>query len=149
MKKLEKIAGIMFAVAIILKIASLPGAGILISTSLGALACFYLFFGFAIFNNIEDADILNKEAYKGILKQRIAASIIAGWGFSAICIGALFELMRWPGGVIILPVGLVVVSIITFIAFIYRTKSDFFKTFLYRFALGFLVFSACFIFRLI
>ena len=145
MKKLEIKVAILFAVAIILKIASLPGAGIMTSISLGALACVYLLFGIAIFNNIPDASCFSLEAYKSISKQRIAFSILAGWGFSAICIGALFILMHWPGAEITMYVGLAVTLTTAIGAFIYRKKSDFFKTIMHRFGLGILLGLACLI----
>jgi len=135
MKKLEKIAGILTVVAIVLKFASMPGAGMLISTSLGALACVYLIFGFAIFNNLEDTDIHNKEAYKDISKTRFIGSVLAGWGLSIVCIGALFELMHWPGKSIILPAGLIVTLAVAVFSSIYRSQSDFFKTIFPRVAI--------------
>ena len=134
MKKLEKIAGILTVVAIVLKFASMPGAGMLISTSLGALACIYAFFGFAFFNEIRDEDIHNKEVYREISKTRMWITMLTGWGLSAICIGTLFLLMHWPRSETILPAGLIVTFAVSVFSF-FRSQSDFFKTIFPRVAI--------------
>jgi hypothetical protein len=134
MKRFEIIMGILFVISIIFRLYLIPGAGILCSLSLTLLACMYLFFGFAFFNKIKMRKIFCKESYRDISGLHILGSIGVGWGLATVCIGILFKLMFFPGGFIVLSVGLIQILIITIIALVkyFRSKSDFYKTILLR-----------------
>ena len=98
MEKFEKIFGIVAVVALIMKLASLPGGAILMSSSFTGLACIYLIFGFAIFNDIKLENAFNSSSYSGISKLRILGSIGVGLLLSIVCCGILMLMMEWPGG---------------------------------------------------
>jgi hypothetical protein len=137
MKTFEKVFGILFAVAFLMCIFSIPGYAILTSFSLTILAFFYYIFSFAFFNNIKIKNIFSKEAYRGISALRIIDSIIFGWALSAICCGIQFKMLEWQGGGFMLIVGLIATIIIAIIALIkfFKFKSGFYKPILLRIAI--------------
>jgi len=135
MKRFEIILGIVFLIAVILKIAHLPGAGILLTISLTSLACFYFFF--AIFKNVSQENTFSKKSHKGIPILRIIGSFGAWWGISVFCIGILFKLMHFPGEKMILLVGIITIFVVAIIALVkfLQSKSDLYKTILLRIAI--------------
>lgn len=137
MRKLEKIIGIVVLIALILKLALIPGSGILTVLSLSILTMIYNPFGFAFFNGIRLRDIFKKNSYKGISGLRIIGAIGLGMGLAAICSGVLFKIQHWPGGENNLIVGLVTTLIILVIAFIkyLESKSDYYKFMFKRIAI--------------
>ena len=92
MKKSEKIFGILFAIAIIFKLALYPGGRIISTVSMTLLACIYFYFGFAFFNNIKLKNVFNRKSYEGISVLRILGSIGTGMVLSTVCLGTLFKL---------------------------------------------------------
>ena len=137
MGRFEKIFGILFLIALIFKIASIPGGSVMLTIALSSFACFYFFFGIAIFNKIGQENIFDKKSYKGISTLRIIGSFCAGWGLSVFCIGILFNIMQFPGEKIILLVGSITISIVAIIALVrfLQSKTDFYKTILLRIAI--------------
>ena len=136
MKRFEIIMLILFGVALILKLASIPGGSILSTLSLCSLACFYFYLGLAFFNNIKLKNIFKGSSYKDISALRIIVSIGVGCGFSALCCGILFKIQHWPGGMIMLSVGLIEVLIMVIIALIdyFKSNGNLNKTILLRIA---------------
>ena len=137
MKRFEIILGIIFLIALIFKIALIPGGVILATISLTLLAMFYNFFAFAFFNKIRLKNIFSGKSYQGISVWRIIGSIGLGWGLAALCMGILFKLMQWPGGMIMLLTGLITILIVVIIALVkfFLSKGDFYKTILLRIAI--------------
>jgi hypothetical protein len=136
MNKFEKIFGVLAVIALILKFASISGGSILATLSLTSLSFLYYLFGFALFNDIKLKNIFKRSSYKGISVLRIISSVGVGLGLSTICLGILFRIQFWPGGRMMLAVGLITILIITIIAFIdfLKSKSDY-KTILLRVAI--------------
>ena len=134
MKTFERILGIMFVIAIIMKLLLIPGGDILATLSLTFLSLFYLFLGFAFFNKIKLKNIFSQSSYKDISVLRIMGAIGAGWGFSAICNGILFKMMHWPDAGVYMLSGLIPIFVVAIIALFkfFRSKSDFYQTILTR-----------------
>jgi len=134
MNRFEKILGIIFLIALIFKIANLPGGSILATISLMSLGFIYFFGGFAFFNKIEIENIFCAKSYKGISALRMMGSIGFGLGLSQVCMGILFQLQHWQGKDIVLPVGLITVFVLSIIALVKfsRSKTTFYKAVLLR-----------------
>lgn len=137
MKRFEKVSAIIFAIAVVMKLALVPGGGILATLSLLTLACIYYPFGFALFNKIKLKDIFSKESYKGISTLRIIGSIGAGIGLATVCVGILFKIQHWPGMITLLLTGLLIALVIAIVALIrlLKSKSDFYKSIVSRIAI--------------
>ena len=146
MKRFEIILGIGVLVALFFKVLHFPGGSLLLTITLMGLACIYLFWGFALFNNVSDENAFNKSAYSGISTQQIMFSIVAALALSAVCIGILFKIQHWPGAVVILLSGLIAVFVVGIIALIkyLGSKSDFYKMILLRIAIIGVVGLFCF-----
>jgi len=123
MNKLEKILGLIFLIAIILKLTLLPGGGILATISLMILANLYFLFGFALFNQIELKNILKGDSYTGISNLRIFGAFVTGTALSILCVGVLFKLQHWPGSKPNIIVGLISSVIILIVSIIKYYKS--------------------------
>lgn len=123
------------AVLIVLSIFSL-GLNLLFSSgmnpwpviTLSLLAMLYLFFSFAILNNIDLKRIFKKEPYVEVSKTKIAGAILIGLALSLTLIGILFRFKYWPNSSFILETGLGGLLLVTIIGFIKypRTESDYF-----------------------
>jgi hypothetical protein len=134
MKKLEKILGVAFLIALILKLTLLPGGGILATFSLLILANLYFLFGFALFNQIALKDIFKGASYNGIPALRIIGAIGTGSALSVLCVGILFRLQHWPGASINIITGVIVSLIILIIVLIkyFKAKEQFYFRILKR-----------------
>jgi len=148
MKRFEKIFGIVFLIALVFKLLTWPGGGILATISLTPLMFFYNFFAFAFFNNIRLKNIFTGKSYQGISVLRIIGSIVSGWGLAALCVGILFKIMHWPGANSMLLSGFITIIVVLAIVLIkfFRSKNDFYKMVLLRIAIiggfGLLLFFA-------
>ena len=137
MKKLERIAGIIFVIAFTMKMNLIFGSSILILLSLSIIACIYYPLGFAFFNNLRFKDILKKESYIGISSQHIARAVSVGLALSAICVGIIFKLLQWKGANSILIVGLTA-TLVALIISLYqynKTKDNFYSKIVKRIAI--------------
>jgi len=126
MKKSEKIFGILFVIAIIFKFALYPGGAFILTVSLTSLACIYFYFGFAFFNNIKLKNVFSRKSYEGISALRILGSIGTGLGLSTVCLGILLKISHWPGGGVMLGIGLIIIVFISTILLVkyLRSKSN-------------------------
>lgn len=124
MKKSEKIFGILFAIALIFKLALFPGGGIISVISLTALSCVYFYFGFAFFNNIKLKNVFKRKSYEGISALRMIGSIGTGMVLSTVCLGILFKLSHYPGGGFMLNTGLSTTFIISTTLLIKYLRSE-------------------------
>jgi hypothetical protein len=136
MKKFEKVLGIIVVIALVLKLASIPGASVLLTFSLSILSCFYYLFSFAFFNNIKLKNIFNRKSYEGILVQ-VLGSIGIGVVLAHICIGILFHVHHWQGATMLLYAGLITAFIVAVVFLITypRSKSNFTKAVILRTAI--------------
>lgn len=126
MNKLEKILGLSFLIALILKWTLLPGGGILATFTLMILANLYFLFGFALFNQIELKSIVKSESYIGISALRLFGSFATGLALSTLCVGVLFKLQHWPGAKTNIILGLITSLIILIVALVkyYVSKEE-------------------------
>ena len=132
MKKLEVIFATIILVGLIFKILFLPFASMFV-ISCTALSALYMYFGFALFNNIPFKRLFKKEPYNEDISEktgiRIGFAIAIGFALSLLLIGILFNIQRWPMSRIMLIQGftfLVLFSIFGLVRYI-QTKSKFYK----------------------
>ncbi|PKP11536.1 MAG: hypothetical protein CVU09_01525 [Bacteroidetes bacterium HGW-Bacteroidetes-4] len=137
MKKLEKILGILFLVALVLKFNLIIGGNLLVYLSLVLLALIYYPLGFVFFNDIPLKKVFKKAAYKGLSGWRIIGTIFLGMAFSGICFGTLFKLVNWPDATLNLTAGLGTLFIVFIIALIHflKSKNDLYKGLFKRMAI--------------
>jgi len=140
MKKTEIIFAIIALVGLLFSCLLWPGGGLLATLGFFGLACLYMYFGFAFFNNIPLKKIFKGESYTADTSEkrdyRIPISIFVGISFNTILIGLLFRFMFWPGGFFLMSVGiifLVPMLIISLIRFL-KTKSTFYTRIFIRMA---------------
>ena len=133
----EKILGVVSVIAIIMKLGSIPGAGLLLIISWTLLSFFYYLFSFAFLNNIKLSNIFVPKSYQGLSALRIIGSIGTGWVLSTICTGIFFKTMHYSGGMILLFVGVILIFVVAITSLIkfFLSKSDFYKTILLRAAI--------------
>jgi hypothetical protein len=134
MKKTEKILGLIFLLAILLKVFNIPGNSMLIGISLIFLAIMYYPLGFIIFNRIPIKGIFKRDSYKGLTGWRILGTVFLGMGLSVLIIGILFKLLHYPSAKTNMIAGLIATLIALIIAIIkfIKTKSEFYKELLIR-----------------
>lgn len=136
MKKIEIILATLTAIAIGMKLISIPGSGILTTVTLSSLSLIYCYFGFALFNNIPLRKILVKQGYKDTSTLRILGAIVTGFVLSLTIIGILFKFQSWPHASYNLGAGLVGLFIVTVVGLIKfnKTKMDYYKQIFIRIA---------------
>ncbi|MBK8807421.1 MAG: hypothetical protein IPO21_12565 [Bacteroidales bacterium] len=96
MKKGEIIIAGLSIIALGLNLLFIQGGGILTVLTLLTLSMLYMYFSFALFNNIELRKIFKKDSYKGISSNRIFGAVGAGLALSMTTIGLLFKFQSWP-----------------------------------------------------
>lgn len=87
--KTEKALGILFLIALILRLAHIPGGTAFSIISLGILSMVYFPFGFYFLSG------------KTFQQQNIGLSLGIGMALSLVVIGILFRVMHWPGALFI------------------------------------------------
>ncbi len=120
---LEIIFAILSIIGLVLAQLHIPG-GIAISTfSVLLLAFTHYLLGFALFNGVNFKNIFKRNFYNenDIKTGKIIAAVLAGWTFSVIEIGVLFKILHWPGGQVMLIVGLIS-TIFTGAFLLFQTK---------------------------
>ena len=101
----------------------MPASGVLTVLSFSSLSVIYMYFGFALFNNIQFRKIFKKETYKEISTKRIIGAVGAGLALSVSAIGILFKFQSWPGASANLIMGIVTLSIVAIISLTKMKKS--------------------------
>ena len=144
MKRLELILGVVVLVGLFFKVLHWPGGSLMLTIALTGLASIYLFWGFALFNNVSDEKAFIKSSYSDISAQQIIISIVAALGLSAVCLGVLFKIQHWPGAMIILLSGLITSLIVIVLIKLLQSKSDFQKTLLTRIVIFVVIGLFCF-----
>ncbi len=99
MKKVERFLVMLAFIGIIARLLLASGSSLTIVMSLMGLTFLYMYFGFALFNDIRLRDVLKKESYRGIATMRLAGAVLAGLALSMACVGILFKIQSWPGAV--------------------------------------------------
>lgn len=123
MKKTELILIGLVVLALLLKFLHLPGSEILTILSLSSISVYYMYLGFALFNNLKFRKIFKKGSYKGISTNRIIGGIVTGLALSISAIGILLKFQSWPGASMQLGFGLFGLGIVTVISLIKIKKS--------------------------
>ncbi len=83
-----------------------PGAGILIVLSLAIVSLLYSYLGLGLFNNMSIRSMFVKESYSRKNKFNYIFGVVFGLVLATLVIGSLFKFMLWPGGNILLIIGL-------------------------------------------
>lgn len=147
MKKTESLFFVIIVIGFVFRLMHWPYASIILTFGVLFLALLYLFFGFALLNNIGFRALFKAESYKTISKLRVFGAIGTGIVFSLIVIYCLFKVQFWPYGHIGLQQMLLVYGIILIVALIFYffKRKQFLKDNYFRFILigfiGFLIYS--------
>ncbi len=125
MKTLEKGLIITAIIALGLKSNQLAIGAMVFTSTIGALALLYIYFGFLLF---EEKEIQLKDIpFKSILKDRNNKKnrgiTIVGYAMSILLLGILFILQGWPSGISMLLVGFIAV-LISFIIVAIKNKKQ-------------------------
>lgn len=107
MKKWEKILWSLFFVGLVFKLMHWPGAGILTVFSLVLVSLFYFYLGIGVFNNLSVKQMFNRKNYTHKVRFNLLFGALFGIVLATLVIGILFKFMLWPGGNILLSVGLI------------------------------------------
>lgn len=97
--------------------------------SMGAISWLYMLCSFALLNGIRLRNAFKKDSYEGISVWAIIGAAGAGFSLSAVSIGVLFKIMRWPGADINIYTGLTFSAIILLTALVRIAMK---KTFAYK-----------------
>ena len=124
MKTAERILIGIFILGIVLKMDSILGGAILTALSSTGLMGFYMFFGFAFFNNIPLKNVFSSSAYVDTAVLQIIEAILIGLFLVIIVGGLLFYALHWPGVRVMLTFGAVSCVITT----IYTLSRRFFSS---------------------
>lgn len=123
MKKAELILGISCLVALALNLSFLPGGSILTVLTFSALSVFYLYFGFALFNDVPLKQIFQQSSYTHINKGRIIGAVGVGIALSATTGGLMFKFQSWPGAKINLGIGVFALFLVTIVGLFKYSKN--------------------------
>jgi hypothetical protein len=123
MKKVEIAITVISMISIVMYLFLIPESSLLIIVSFLLLVYFYSFIGFALFNGIRLMDVTKKASYKNISEQRIIGAIGAGIALSITVLGIMMYVLAGPGGLIILPTGLILLAIVTVVGYIKYSKN--------------------------
>ncbi len=123
MKKTELILIGIAIIAMIMKFFHMPFSGVLTVLSFTFLSVIYMYFGFALFNNIRFRKIFKKETYKEISTKRIIGGVSAGFALSVSVVGIMFKFQSWPGASFNLYSGIAMLTVIAIISIIKMKKS--------------------------
>jgi len=134
MRFVEKALIALAALGLFFKLMLYPGGAVLLVISLSALSCLYMFFDFALANNIRLRNLFKGESYHDYKVLRILGAIAMGMVLAMLCTGILFRLMFWPGANVMLIEGLALAAVTLVIVIIKysRNKTLFYKNALIR-----------------
>lgn len=135
MKKTEITLALLTLIAYLLLYYSVDGGAMLMALFCAALYCLYLFFSFALLNNIGGRKIFKKASYHLIGRFKIVAAVITGFGLSASVLSILFILLNWEGQAIVFKNALTALGFSTILVIIERIingPSVFFKNAIMR-----------------
>lgn len=116
MKLTEKILALIFVILIFAKLNHYPFSEFALLSIGLVFAVFYIIFGISLFKTrLKNTD---NEQYQIDKTYIFPSTIIAGFNFSIIIVGIIFKLLSWPGGILLLVVGiaLLVIGIVVMLA---------------------------------
>ncbi len=113
MKKAEIILAILAILALIFNLNFVPGASALTVLSLSSLAVLYMYFSFALFNDVRLRNIFKKGTFTEINKMRTFGAAGAGIALAITIIGIMFKIQLWPGAELQLRMGLLALAFVT------------------------------------
>lgn len=99
---------------LLMKLAPVPGAGVIMTLGIVPLSALYIAFGFAIFNDIRLRSVFSKRSYAQVRFSTVVFAMITGLTIALLLLGVLFKLQYWPGASPVLSAGLAVVHSIVF-----------------------------------
>lgn len=123
MKRMEKILWSLFIVGLLFKIMHWPGAGILTIFSLAFISVLYFYLGIGLFNNLSINSMFKKESYSHNQRYNLLFGAVFGIILATLVIGFLFKFMLWPGGNMMLSIGLISILIILSIYLLIKNNS--------------------------
>lgn len=126
MKKTEKILWSTFIVGLLFKIMHWPGAGILTVLSLALVSILYFYSGIGLFNNLSAKQMFQKKSYQHKKRFNILFGALFGLVLSILVIGFLFKFMLWPGGNMMLSIGLISLLIVVSFYLVLKSKGKVF-----------------------
>ncbi len=140
MKKLEKIAGILFVLGIVQIFFHLPLGNFFLNVSTFIIIALYFLFGFAYFNGINFKSIFKFEYLEynsQISKRRLKFAAYSGIGLTILTIGIFFKLRHYSGASLVLIFGFIIEVVLFIVLYFKRKKINdlFFKTIIKRFAI--------------
>ncbi|MBS4012795.1 MAG: hypothetical protein KGZ97_03400 [Bacteroidetes bacterium] len=107
MKKLEIIIAAVVLLSAALHLLNFPLISVLLYISVFLMSSFYYVLGFALFNGVTFKGLFKKESYKNTNAAKIIGAVIIGWALSVLIIGSLISMQKWPGGELMLLIGLI------------------------------------------
>lgn len=123
MKKVEIILAILSVVAIAMDLLFIPGGSGLTMIFLFTLSGMYMYFSFAILNDIGLRKIFKSESYQSTSPFRVVGTVFVGFQLATTIIGILFKILNWTGADEMLSVGLVGLFIAGVVGLIRYRKS--------------------------
>lgn len=106
MKKAECILASLAIISVVLKLCSVDGAILLSTVSFITLSLFYLALSFLLLNDISLKNIFYRVAYKHANGKHILWALASGFSLCVGILGVLFKLNKWPGGSMLLVMGM-------------------------------------------
>ena len=137
MKKLEFLLVTLALASILYRLLIPSTTGIWIALTFFILTIYFSLFSFVIFNKIRLTEIFTRNAYEKVSTNKIFGAIATGFGLAIANVGIIFTFQSWPGSVVILGFGILVLAIISCISILkyQKTKNPFYKRILFRIAL--------------
>lgn len=132
MKLTEKVLILLIVLALLMKFLNIPGGGVLLSFSGMLLYVLYFFLAFAFLNGIRLRRIFNRSSYQGLSALRVISTIGTGIAMASVWGGILFRFQFWPGASPMLLCGLLMLLVITCIAFFRLNGEPFYRRILIR-----------------
>lgn len=137
MKKVEIFLILMAVIALILKLSDISISNLILTASLGSLSVFYIYLGAALYENKEFKELSIKSVFRGMTGDKMTLTTLASYAMSISLIGILFNLQHWPGGLMILNVGLLgsLIALIVIGIKYRKSPSDTYRNILVRLAI--------------
>lgn len=134
LKKIELYLTAISIAAFVLNLFLVPGSSILLVLSLSTLSMLYLYFSFALLNNVGLRAVFQQKALKGVNIFKILGAILVGGAISIALIGVLFKLMHWPMANLLILVALpfILISGAVYLFLFKKNKETYYKSILIR-----------------
>lgn len=110
MKRIEKILGLIFILAIILRIAQIPFSEMLLIISATSIGVMYFAFSFYFFKS------------KKIKEQNVVFSILSGVIFSLSIAGVVFKMQSWPLADTIIKLSVIGIILVFILAIVFNAR---------------------------